>query len=249
MLNTWLRKTFSKHFSHLVTLPRYCSSLKPFFHFAIFFAQLDEKVDESFFLPLCQNEANPLEPAVHWSRPLPPASLRAKGGQVCVAVWLEAASSTWASTWFLNGLQGGWKIGWTVRIEELWSAARSPSSLSLRDQWQGQYSFMSSLTWTTAQSVLPAGSRVWPNRSGQQAGEHSATAGEMTQHKPPKAQQKQPRSPATRLWYSQKTGQDEADWRESRSAEKIQGPAGQQVGQEPVVGPCSKGDQPHLELC
>lgn len=43
-----------------------------------------------------------------------------------VAVWLEAASSTWTSTWFLNGLQGGWKIGWTVRMEELWSAAQSP---------------------------------------------------------------------------------------------------------------------------
>lgn len=47
----------------------------------------------------------------------------------------------------------------------------------------------------------------------------------MIQQKPLKAQQKQPKSPATKLWYSQKTGQDEADWRE-RSAEKIQGPAG-----------------------
>lgn len=55
-----------------------------------------------------------------------PAPLRAKGGQACVAVWLEAASSTWTSTWFLDGLQSGWKIGWTVRMEELWSAAQSP---------------------------------------------------------------------------------------------------------------------------
>lgn len=70
----------------------------------------------------------------------------------------------------------------------------------------------------------------------------------MIQHKPPKAQQNQLKSPATRLWYSQKTGQDETDWRESRSAEKIQGPAGQQAEQEPVVGPCGKGDQPHPEL-
>lgn len=71
----------------------------------------------------------------------------------------------------------------------------------------------------------------------------------MIQHKHPKAQQKQPKSPATKLWYSQKTGQDEADWRDSRSAKKIQAPARQQVEQEPVVGPCSKEDQPHPELC
>lgn len=71
----------------------------------------------------------------------------------------------------------------------------------------------------------------------------------MIQHKPPKAQQKQPKSPATRLWYPQKTGQDEADWREGTSAGKIQGPDGQQqVEQEPSVRPCSKGDQPHPEL-
>lgn len=92
-------------------------------------------------------------------------------------------------------------------------------------------------------------SQVSPNRRvDNKAGGHSATAGEMIQHKPPKAQQKQPKSPATRLWYSQKTGQDKADWRESRTAEKIQGLAGQQAEQEAVVGPCSKGDQPHPEL-
>lgn len=30
-------------------------------------------------------------------------------------------------------------------------------------------------------------------------------------------------------------------------AEQTQGPAGQQVEQEPAVGPCSKGHQPHPE--
>lgn len=70
------------------------------------------------FLPLWQNEANLLEPAVQWSLPLPPAPLRVKGGQACVALWLETAYSTWTSTWFLNGLQGGWKIARTVRMEE-----------------------------------------------------------------------------------------------------------------------------------
>lgn len=37
------------------------------------------------FLPLQQNEANLPQPAAHWSLPLPPAPLRAKGGQACVA--------------------------------------------------------------------------------------------------------------------------------------------------------------------
>lgn len=63
------------HFAHILFLTQTCISL------CNCFAQLDEKVDESLFLPLCQNEANLLEPAVHWSLPLPPAPLRAKGGQ------------------------------------------------------------------------------------------------------------------------------------------------------------------------
>lgn len=114
-------------------------------------------------LPLWQNEANLLEPAVHWSHLLPPAPLRAKGGQACVSVWLEAASSTWTSTWLWMDYRVGGKLpelsGWKSCDQQL-----KVQDLSLRDPWQGQHSSLSSpMTWTMGHSVLPAGSQVPPN--------------------------------------------------------------------------------------
>lgn len=142
MLNTWLRKMFSKHFSHLVTLPRYCSSLKPLFHFAIILLSWMKRWMKTCSYPYARTRPISLS-LLPTGVFLCPQHL-AEPKVACVAVWLEAAPSTWTSTWFLNGLQGGWKIGWTVRMKSC-DQQLKVQELSLRDQWQGQNSLISSI--------------------------------------------------------------------------------------------------------
>lgn len=163
ILNRWQRKTFSKDFSHLVTQPRYCSSLRSFFHFAVILLSWMKRWMKACSYPYARMRQSLLEPAVHWSLPLSPAPLSQRWPRlVKLCGWKLLPAPGQAHGFWMDYKVGG-KLaelsGWKSCDQQL-----KVQELSLRDQWQGQHSFRSSLMpWTMGWSVLPAGSQVSPN--------------------------------------------------------------------------------------
>lgn len=110
ILNRWQRKTFSKDFSHLVTQPRYCSSLRSFFHFAVILLSWMKRWMKACSYPYARMRQSLLE-LQSTGAFLCPQHLWAKGGQ---GLWSCVAGSCF------QHLDKHMAFEWTTRWVENW---------------------------------------------------------------------------------------------------------------------------------